>query len=108
MNRPTLKTSTIFIGVRKGTTIYRSIQEVPPRLRKRLLRATAGANSVSLLIADEKGRDELQKAVAARVEALAATAKAKRRMRLRHWIEIITPGAIGLLIWLAATGRWAI
>jgi len=43
--------------------VYRSMDEVPPPLRRRLLKSTNGANSATILIADRRGRKEVSKAV---------------------------------------------
>jgi hypothetical protein len=39
------------------------VDEVPARLRQRLLKTTNGANSATILIADRKGRKEIDKAM---------------------------------------------
>jgi hypothetical protein len=43
--------------------IYRSVDEVPARLRTKLIKSTNGTNSATILIADRKGRKELAKAM---------------------------------------------
>ena len=43
--------------------VYRSVDEVPARLRNRLLKTTNGANSATILIADRNGRKEIDKAM---------------------------------------------
>ena len=44
-------------------TVYRSVEEVPARLRTKLMRSTNGANSATILIADRRGRQEIAKAM---------------------------------------------
>jgi hypothetical protein len=39
------------------------VEEVPVRLRNKLLRSTNGANSATILIADRRGRKEVAKAM---------------------------------------------
>jgi hypothetical protein len=39
------------------------VDDVPARLRNRLLKTTNGANSATILIADRKGRKEIDKAM---------------------------------------------
>jgi hypothetical protein len=43
--------------------VYRSVDEVPPRLRTKLLKSTNGTNSATILIADQRGRKEIAKAM---------------------------------------------
>ncbi|MEI9974556.1 MAG: hypothetical protein WDO73_22430 [Ignavibacteriota bacterium] len=47
----------------RADRVYRSVDEVPARLRSRLLKTTNGANSATILIADRKGRKEIDKAM---------------------------------------------
>lgn len=63
MRRKTIKSSTIFISIGDRTSVFRSVDEVPPELRKRLEESTTGINSATVLIADRKGRDELIRAI---------------------------------------------
>jgi hypothetical protein len=58
-----LKTSTILISADDIDGVYRSMQDVPEPLRKRLLRTTNGVNSRTILIADRRGRQEIAKAL---------------------------------------------
>ena len=51
-----LKTSTILISADDIDGVYRSVQDVPEPLRKKLLRTTNGINSRTILIADRRGR----------------------------------------------------
>jgi len=55
------QTSAVLISAEGTEQVYRSVDEVPPRLRNRLLRSTSGANSETILIADRKGRHEITK-----------------------------------------------
>src|ERR1700729_3320737 len=63
MQRVTVKTSTIFIAKGGKTQVYRSVSEVPPRLRKELEESTNSFNSATILIADRRGREEIVKAL---------------------------------------------
>jgi len=60
--RGTVKTSTILIAAGRRMAVYRAIEDVPPMLRRRLLKSTAGPNAGTVLIADRRGARELQKA----------------------------------------------
>ncbi|MGE5644341.1 MAG: hypothetical protein ACM336_00985 [Acidobacteriota bacterium] len=64
----TVKTSTILIGAGKRLAVYRKLEEVPPRLRSKLVKSTAGQNAGTVLIADRRGAQELLRA---RLKALA-------------------------------------
>jgi hypothetical protein len=68
------QTSTVLISTERADRVYRSVDEVPIRLRNRLLKTTNGANSATILIADRKGRKEIDKAMRK------APALAQRRM----------------------------
>jgi hypothetical protein len=57
------QTSTVLISTERVDRVYRSVDEVPLRLRNRLLKTTNGANSATILIADRKGRKEIDKAM---------------------------------------------
>ena len=48
MQRVTVKTSTIFIAKGGKTHVYRSVSEVPPRLRKELEESTNSFNSATI------------------------------------------------------------
>ena len=57
------QTSTVLISTGNTDRVFRSVNEVPVRLRNRLLKTTNGANSATILIADRKGRKEIDKAM---------------------------------------------
>ncbi len=63
MHRVTVKTSTIFIAKSGPTQVYRSVSEIPERLRKELEESTNSFNSATILIADRRGREEIVKAL---------------------------------------------
>jgi hypothetical protein len=118
MHRVTVKTSAIFIAKGGRTRVYRSVSEVPQRLRKELEESTNGFNSATILIADRRGRKEILRALHGLPSALrtrlaasmapaqedAPAAKATRplgRFLRRNWPELLLPGAVGLLLWAA-------
>ena len=53
------RVSTIVVGESDRTRIFHSIEEMPKDLRKRLQQVIASENSATLLIADERGREEI-------------------------------------------------
>jgi hypothetical protein len=63
MSRMTLKSSTIFISVGSKTRVYRSVDDVPAPLRKKLEQSTNGIHSATILIADRRGREEIVRAI---------------------------------------------
>jgi hypothetical protein len=127
-HRVTVKTSTIFIAKGGRTRVFRSVEDVPPRLRKQLEESTNSFNSATILIADRRGREEIVRALngmpsslrtrlasslspkrAAGSSDAAADANSDRaqfatRAALflrRNWVEILLPGAVGVIVWLA-------
>ena len=123
MNRVTVKTSTIFIAKGGRTQVFRSVSEVPARLRKELEESTNSFNSATILIADRRGREEIVRALnglpsslrtrlasslapkpAGAPETAAERAPWVHFMR-RNWVEILLPGAVGLIVWLAFNYR---
>src|SRR5271157_5495247 len=58
-----MKSSTILISAGQTDAVYRSVKEVPPPLRRKLLKSTNGLNSATILIADRRGREEIARAI---------------------------------------------
>jgi hypothetical protein len=58
-----LKSSTILISSGGTAAVYRSVKEVPPPLRRKLLKSTNGLNAATILIADRRGREEIARAI---------------------------------------------
>src|SRR5512142_2531592 len=122
MHRVTVKTSTIFIAKGGRTRVYRSVSEIPQRLRRELEESTNGFNSATILIADRRGRKEilrvlqgLPSALRTRLAASMAptedqatapkTIRPLARFLRRNWPELLLPGAVGLLLWAALNWR---
>jgi hypothetical protein len=57
------QTSTVLISAGGADLVYRSVDDVPAGLRTKLLKSTNGANSATILIADQRGRKEIAKAM---------------------------------------------
>jgi hypothetical protein len=118
----TAKSSTIFISAEGEMKVYRSVEDVPPHLRKRLVESTHGVNAASILIADKRGREELVRALQGRpsdlqcrvVETLRARKQEEASPRkpsrwsqplwqrlksVRTWVELLVPVAIGASLW---------
>ena len=62
-NSGLFQTSTVLISTNGADLVYRSVDEVPARLRTKLLKSTNGTNSATILIADQRGRKEISKAM---------------------------------------------
>src|SRR5579872_2356819 len=107
MPRVTVKTSTIFISVGEKTKVYRSVNDVPPPLRRKLEQSTNGINSATILIADRRGREEIVKAirglpsgVQSRLTAAVSAPQERPKPEVpaakpviwRNWAEILLPG----------------
>src|SRR5579862_1939467 len=134
MNRVTVKTSTIFIAKGGKTKVYRSVSEVPPRLRKELEDSTNSFNSATILIADRRGREEIIRALnglpstlrsrlASSLSPQSSTSNKTGKTRdvlansagsrfrqvgpflQRNWLEISLPVAVGLIVWAAFNYR---
>src|SRR6478736_95571 len=93
MHRVTVKTSTIFIAKGGKTKVYRSVQEMPHRLRQELEQSTNGFNSATILIAGRSGTSPAAKRT--------ASVGAVVRFMRRNWLEIVLPAAVGGILWLA-------
>ncbi|MGH9584365.1 MAG: hypothetical protein ACRD4O_15685, partial [Bryobacteraceae bacterium] len=114
MTRLTSRTSTIFIATARNTRVYRSMEEVPPPLRRKLRQTTRGLNSATILIADRRGREELVRALQGQASELHSrlveTLKARqvrpeqvapsRPASIRLWLEMLLPAAASVSLWL--------
>jgi len=126
MHRVTVKTSTIFIAKRGPTQVYRSVGEIPAKLRKELEESTNSFNSATILIADRRGREEIVKALngmpstlrSRLANSLAPRPAGERTSDVpenrvvpmicfirRNWLEITLPAAVALIVWAAFTFR---
>jgi hypothetical protein len=116
MTRLTARSSTIFIATGGGTHVYRSVNEIPPALRRKLQDSTRGMNSATILIADKRGQQELVRALQGRPnlqhrlaeiispshptqEQLATAPKPCVSSPWRKWLEILLPVALGASLW---------
>jgi hypothetical protein len=59
------QSSTVLISSGGADLVYRSVEEVPASLRTKLIESTNGCNSATILIADQRGRREISKAIRA-------------------------------------------
>ena len=109
METSTYKTSTILVATGARTQVFRSLEEVPSGLRKRLHEITSGPNCRTLIVADKGGRDYLLRAIrratrpdrevtapsfACGLPAVGAWAVARK-----YWLEIALIGILGSASW---------
>jgi hypothetical protein len=99
-----LKTSTILISANNTDAVYRSLKEVPEPLRKKLLRSTNSLNAQTILIADRRGRQEIERAM--RKLPGAPVARPVLKITAIQVIGFLLSGATGLLAWLILTHHW--
>ncbi len=107
----TIRTSAILIADARRTSFYRSVDEIPPELRRKLVESTAGSNAATVLIADRRGARELLRAnVRALIEERIAPppgfralvrediSQAARFVRA-HWLGFTIPVTAAFALW---------
>lgn len=113
-----LKTSTILISGEDGEGVYRSVDEVPEPMRKKLLRSTNSVNARTILIADRRGRQEIARAL----RKLRSDAREQRtnsvpardtegagrvpKSTIGQTVGILIAGASAVLVWLILSHKW--
>lgn len=109
MPTSTFKTSTIFVSTGQRVRVYRSLADVPARLRKKLNANLSGPNSRTLIVADRGGREYLSRALetdaakgtGAELPSLYLSSRLARRWAeaKNYWLEIGLIGLLGLASW---------
>ena len=102
MEIKTFRTSTILIATDGKPRLYKSRAEMTPRMRQNLQRTLNSSMAATILIADQRGRDEILKLLRGEPSALRGAAGTMRR-RLRT--EPVAPLRAVLPRW--ARNRWA-
>src|SRR5579875_1893524 len=123
----TAKSSTIFVATDEGTSVYRSMKDIPLPVRRKLRESMQGMHSATILIADKNGRDELIRALQGQpssvrcrlLEAHRAQEKQqpepprrvppKHKLRfgsVRSWLELLLPVAVGASLWFFIESRF--
>ena len=83
--------------------VYRTLEEVPPELRKKLSESTSSLNSATVLIANRGGREKLRGALESLVESAVqpkTEPPPKFPWNLRQCAKAAAGLLAGLLIWL--------
>jgi len=122
MAQLTARSSTIFIATGHETRVYRTVEDVPPELRQKLMDCTKGINSATILIADKRGREELVRALQGRPsevqcrlvenirsrqpEPQARPREETRQSPIGMWIEYLLPLAAALSLWIACEAHF--
>jgi hypothetical protein len=110
------RVSTIVIGAGERTEVYHRVDDVPLELRRKLHASVCGENAATLLIADERGREEILRRVrnaASGVESRLFSSlvgkNRKGRMRSlfvgvprRTWLQLGLLALVGASAWLLA------
>jgi hypothetical protein len=120
----TARSSTIFIAAGGDETrVYRSVEDVPAALRRKLKDSTSGTNSATILIADKRGREELVRALQGQPSQVQCRLAERNRSRqvsevtadkkkqpvagsLRTWLELLLPVVIGASLWFFIESRF--
>ncbi len=103
------RTSSVLISAGGADLVYRSVDEVPARLRSKLLKSTNGANSATILIADRRGRKEITRAMRklpgpAQRRLMQSVLGAEASSTVLEWLTPIRKRAILAAILLLALG----
>jgi hypothetical protein len=60
-----MKTSAVLVASGDSRCVYGSLREVPEPLRTQVIQSTSGRNSGTILIADRRGKEEIERAARA-------------------------------------------
>jgi RNA polymerase subunit RPABC4/transcription elongation factor Spt4 len=104
-----LKTSTILISADNTEGVYRSVEDVPEPLRKKLLRTTNSLNSRTMLIADRRGRQEIARALKklpGASQRRLSSALSGQISKPASFPKVSLPQAIGILLAGVAVAAW--
>lgn len=92
METKTLRTSTILIAADGKTQVYRSRSEMPAAMRQRLQKSLHSSCAATILIADQRGRDEIMKVLRGEPSVLRGAAAVRRNMRAEDVPHAATAG----------------
>jgi hypothetical protein len=95
-----LKTSAVLVAKGETTSVFSSVKEIPEPLRTEVVKATNGPQSGTLVIADRRGKEEIERA--AQIEVARRQPDLPRIARL-NWRRA-APAVISALI--VGAGAW--
>jgi len=58
-----VRTSAVRVAAGDTDRVYRSVEELPPEMRRKLQKALHGPNADTFVIADERGREQLYRVI---------------------------------------------
>jgi hypothetical protein len=107
MDTSTYKTSTILVSTGRRTRVFKSMEDMPARLRKRVSENMAGPNSRTLVVADRRGREYLLKALNRAAKSTGNSRKpnnhqasgSRGNRASRYWIEIGLITLLAVISW---------
>jgi hypothetical protein len=111
MTRLTGRSSVIFVGTKDGVKSYKSYGQMPPALQENLASSFGKENTVTILIADRAGREELRRAIQSRsvaadrapangsTRALRQASAAATAWSGRTWLALLLPAAMAAVLW---------
>jgi hypothetical protein len=109
------RVSTIVVGEKDRTRIFHSLDEIPPELRRKMESSMTGDSAATLLIADERGREEIMaklnggesvlesRLIESIIRQRRALAPVPRKIRIR-WHRVAA-AALLMVVTLIAVGR---
>jgi hypothetical protein len=113
-----VRSSSVLISSGKKMRLYRSVEEVPSRLRKRLIESTNSINAGTILIANRAGRERILEALrrlprGARqqiISALKGEAEAPRSgwRRQRRLAALALSLATAAVLWYLFASWWRV
>ena len=107
-NSGVFQTSTVLISIDGAEMVYRSVDDVPARLRSQLVKSTNGTNSATILIADRRGRQEIARTMrslpGSAQRRLVQSILGERAPDLPQWLTPRRKQAIMALISLCVLG----
>ena len=99
MEKGEVRLSSILVSGEEGLRLYRSFEEVPEAVRRRLQRALEGEGNTTLVIADKRGRLELGDAPSE------PAPEPRKRAGWKVAAEVAGAGVLAFLLWMLATLR---
>jgi hypothetical protein len=94
MESGVMKTSAVLVACGDSRSVYSSLREVPEPLRQQVIESTSGRNSGTILIADRRGKEEIERAARSDPSHPAPGLRAQRSA----WPKAFTIGVALLIV----------